>query len=468
MQEINFFDDVYIERTYNLSRSIHRPAPASCVAVLQPSEPWEKLLCCYGSVLFDDSVYKAYYTLWWLDSEPPYSCQAEAIAFASSVDGLHWEKPSLNIVQEVNQGHNNLIHHGMFADQPCVMRLHEPHGDHRYAMIYYGDFAPQGPGVRLCYSSDGIHWNWPGEVVWQTALDRFADDLDFFAADDTLTCHFDPRSGKYVILRKVMQEHGLSGIVERTDWNADPHTLRRSIVRAESSDLHTWENFQVVLAPDRDDPPGVDFHRLSVRPFGDYYLGLLEIHDGRPGNQTVDLDLVFSRDGISWLRPDRKQHYISRGPVGSWNEGVVFAPAEGLCVGPENFVFYGGLQARLNEQSLARCRHGGIGTCRIDPTRLCSLNAPAHQEGLLISRPLRIGKELRLNARVQDGGELCVALFDAEENPLVGYEWDAFDTVSNDAVNVRLTWGQRFTPVEGVCRIGVRLRDADLFSITMY
>ena len=351
MPDIDFFDDEHVEESWNLSRTLHALQPHANNPVLRPTEPWESLLCAYGSVLRDDQQYRAYYTLWWLDPRAPFGCNAEAMAYAFSHDGIHWTKPDLGLIEQVNGGRNNLIHYGRYADQPCVLRLAEVRDDKQYVMLYYGDFPPLGSGVRVCYSSDGIRWEWPGEMLWQTHVDRFASEIDFFAADDTLTCYFDAIARKYVILRKVMQEDGLCPASERKgNWSPDRFRARRVIARAESSDLKTLDDVRIVLAPDRDDPPGVDFHRLCVVPFRQRYLGLLEIHNGIEGVNSVDVELVYSRCGKNWVRVGRWQGpFIPRGSAGTWNEGVVFTPSGGICFDTRTY-----LKSRIPRRRAAR------------------------------------------------------------------------------------------------------------------
>jgi hypothetical protein len=274
IQTLLFFDDEHIDQADGFTRRVHPPKKIAENPVLTSTEEWEGLLCAYGSVIRDEGVFKAYYTIWWLQKRPPYSCQAEGLAYAYSEDGVRWAKPNLGIVKEINGGRNNLIGFGLFADQPCVLRLPEALDMNHYAMAYYGDFPPLGSGVRVCFSRDGIHWNWPGQMAWQTALDTVSSQLNFYAADDTLNFYFHPVSRRFVLVRKVMQrENLLYDSARHKDFVPNREDLTRRIARCESADLIHWTGHRIILSPDSDDPALVDFHRLGVTPYAKDHLG---------------------------------------------------------------------------------------------------------------------------------------------------------------------------------------------------
>jgi predicted GH43/DUF377 family glycosyl hydrolase len=467
MQTLFFFDERLIHKAYKLSRHLHHPRKVEQNPVLTATEDWESLLCTYGSVLHDEGLFKAYYTMWWLQDVPPYSCLAEGLAYAYSHDGIHWIKPHLQIVPEVNGGRNNLIRYGMFADQPCVLRLQEPVQGKRYVMAYYGDFPPLGPGVRICFSEDGVHWDWPGSLVWKTAIDAVADKLDFYAADDTISFYFDPKRRTYVLLRKVMQDTELVHAPKRhADWRPDRERLQRMIARCESDDLIHWREHRVILAPDRDDPPSVDFHRLGVTPYGDHSLGLLEVHDGEPGRNSIAIDLCYSQDGLEWTRPCRRQQpFIANGQAGAWDSGVLFTPPQFVTCGEDLFIFYGGMEARLTAEAMGKCKRYGVGLAKLEKDRFCSLRAPPHESGLLLTQPLAIREYVAINARIDAQGLLQAALCDQESSPIPGFGWTDNDPIRGEPSRALLTWNNRPLPAPGTYRLSIRARAADLFAL---
>lgn len=466
MSRLFFFDDQHIAASFRLSRCLNHPQKVALNPLITATEDWEALLCTYGSVIYDEGLFKAYYTIWWLQSEPPYDCLAEGLAYAYSSDGMHWIKPDLHIVPEVNGGRNNLIRYGMFADQPCVLRLPQAQGDYAYAMAYYGDFAPLGPGVRICFSTDGIHWDWPGTLVWKTAIDAVAHTLDFYAADDTINFYFDPARERYVLLRKVMDPTELLYDPARhAGWQPDPDRLLRMIARCESTDLLHWTDHQTILVPDRDDPPAVDFHRLGVTPYAAGYLGLLEMHNGTPGQDSIALDLVYSADSRNWARPCRTQQpFIANGPADAWDGGVIFTPPQFLVHGEELFFYYGGMQAHLTAESMGKCQRFGVGLATLPKDRLCSLRA-THNPGLLISTPQPLHTGVQINALIADAGTLQVALRSPAGDPLPGFGWEDCDPLGPDLRQAAITWHGRALPDPGTYQIAVRAQAADLYAL---
>lgn len=466
METLELYDDRHIESVYRFHRRLIPPRKAPQNPVLTATEPWESLLCAYGSVLRDEGLFKAYYTMWWLRPEPPHACAAEGLCYAFSEDGIRWTKPELGIVREVNGGRNNLIRYGLFADQPCVLRLLEPRDSHRYVMAYYGDFPPMGPGVRLCYSQDGIRWHWPGELIWQTALDTVSSALPYYAADDTITFHYDPAGRRYVLLRKVMHDAGLApGQRPRTGGAPDPDRLQRRIARCESRDLVHWEGHRVVLAPDADDPPRSDFHRLSAAAAEEGQLGLLEVLDGRAGENAIALHLVWSDDGERWIRPCRPaQPFLPRGEPDAWDSGLVFTTSGSVVHGDEVLFYYGGMQARLEAASMAGCRRFGIGVARADRGRMCCLEAPPDETALLVTRPIEVREDLRVDATVSGGGFLRIGLLGDDCAPIPGFSGEDCCVLQGDLRDVPLAWTGGALCSRRL-RVEVRARGTQLFRL---
>ncbi|MGD2084898.1 MAG: hypothetical protein PVH61_01820 [Candidatus Aminicenantes bacterium] len=467
MQTLFFFDDYFIHRTLKFSRRLNHPVKVPQNPVLTADQHWESLLSTYGSVIHDNGIYKMYYTLWWLKGEPPYSCDAEALAYAYSQDGIHWEKPHLNIIKDVNQGKNNCIGYGKFADQPCVHRMEKEIGGTRYIMAYYGDFPPLGQGIRICDSTDGIHWNWPGNMVWRTPLDEVADTLEFYAADDTMSFYYDPLAQRYVILRKVMQEGDLQGDpLKHRGWQPDKEKLQRIIARCDSSDLLHWENHQILLTPDRDDPPGLDFHRLSCTPYAGQYIGFLETHHSQPGKNTIHLELVYSRDSKHWIRPCRPQQpFINNGAEHAWDSGVIFTTPTFLTTANEILIYYGGMDARLTAPSMGTCQQYGVGLAKLPRDRFCSLRCPEYDTAFLTTTPMAVNKNLAINMTIKPGGFLQAGLEDIQGKPVPGFQWQDCDELSGDRLYQPITWKGK--TISNPCRyqLQIRARGVDIYAL---
>lgn len=71
---------------------------------LELSMPWEGSYCGYPNVFFAEGKWRLYYGCASKDSGGRF-----AIAYAESVDGIHWVRPNLGIVEFKGSKENNLI-----------------------------------------------------------------------------------------------------------------------------------------------------------------------------------------------------------------------------------------------------------------------------------------------------------------------------------------------------------------------
>lgn len=84
----------------------------------------------------------------------------------------------------------------------------------------------------------------------------------------------------------------------------------RVVDRYLSEDGLQFESRQRVVQPDSKDPADQQFYYLSVTHTGQERVGILGHYRCRA--QTMDLELCFSDDGVTWRRPYRKA-WIARG-----------------------------------------------------------------------------------------------------------------------------------------------------------
>lgn len=99
-----FVDDFLIEHT-TLQRAFHRPQYHGANPVLEPDRPWEHTgdghkegpmaMPFSGGVWYDpdDSLFKMWYFADYRDRH---------LCYATSLDGIHWEKPLLDVVEGTN------------------------------------------------------------------------------------------------------------------------------------------------------------------------------------------------------------------------------------------------------------------------------------------------------------------------------------------------------------------------------
>src|SRR5207248_2756818 len=107
---------------------------------------------------------------------------------------------------------------------------------------------------------------------------------------------------------------------------------RRRVNYSESKDLKHWTEPQQILTPDELDTN--DFYGLQVFRYADYFLGQLWIYDDDV-EESIEIELIWSRDGIHWSRHPDRPRFLPRG-----DDYMVIPAQEPVVVGDEMFVYY--------------------------------------------------------------------------------------------------------------------------------
>jgi len=92
---------------------------------------------------------------------------------------------------------------------------------------------------------------------------------------------------------------------------------------------------------------------------------------------------------------------------------------------------------------------------------------PVGQEGEFVTKVLRTGEHLEINAKTRPGGQVRVELLDAESRTLPDFSGTNAASFSGDSVNTRLVWAkgaQAILPRRPV-RLRIKLDQADLFAL---
>ncbi len=161
-----FLDETFIiEKQKNVTRRVCQ-AEKYGPPVLRPDKPWEKYTALiFGSVIFDEE--EKQFKMW-------YYCNGADFAYATSKDGIYWEKPELdlhmyevlktNIIVKHLQWEYNYEIIGVYKD------LKDPDPKRRYKMGFVTLQKPyEGPhsnryrpneraGFGTAYSPDGIRF----------------------------------------------------------------------------------------------------------------------------------------------------------------------------------------------------------------------------------------------------------------------------------------------------------------------
>ena len=139
-----FVDGHLVRRMRGLRRRVQTACKHPLNPVLGPTMPWEGSYCLlYGSVIFDvdEGRWKMWYlTINKLRATPPE--ENTYVCYATSADGLRWDKPRLGIHSYRGRTDNNIVVKNFFQHVPnprldamAVIRCgHETDARRRYKM----------------------------------------------------------------------------------------------------------------------------------------------------------------------------------------------------------------------------------------------------------------------------------------------------------------------------------------------
>lgn len=297
--------------------------PVKKEAVLIADKPWEQGMAHYNNVVFDGEKYRLYYVChpeWVKKNEHTEATEGTTIeilntfvCYAESLDGLHWEKPSLGMCEYNGSKDNNIIlrsidktEPGGFFDNFFVFIDTNPDCDpkKKYKATAYANLY-RFSGYS---SADGINFN----------LEAIFDVPGKF---DTLNvCWWDEKIKKYVSY--VRDFHN---IPENGDLNAGIRDARRT----ESEDFLHWSVPELITFNNTEDYPIYTNQVMRYYRNPDIYIGFPTRYEERPdwsdsfdelcgreerlaqvarvkryGLTVTDCVFMSSRDGLHWDKID--------------------------------------------------------------------------------------------------------------------------------------------------------------------
>ncbi|MEA1952148.1 MAG: hypothetical protein U9N87_12240 [Planctomycetota bacterium] len=448
-----FLDDVRIANRSGVERRIV-PARKLSHPVLEPENPWEgNRVYTYGSVCFNPAIKK--FQMWYMSCPPKGGrdprfkhSSRHLVNYAVSDDGLHWEKPNLNIYRYKGSTKNNIVY---ALDTPSIIfDTEEPDPTKRYKMMGMA----RGPHMTfVAFSSDGIHWReCPHNPMFKTA--------------DTLTWTRNSSTGEYLVYHKMMKD-------------VRGHK-RRSVCLATSRDLRGWTPSKLVMACDETDDswvkePGqrTEFYNMSVFPYGDQFLGVATtfrlaktykkpVPDQSSHDGTIHGQLVHSRDGHTWHRFEDRTPFLPNGPS-AFDAGCIL----GLINTPvihndEIWIYYTAITTghggKMPEKRIT------IGRAAWQLDRFVSLDAE-NEPGTVETVSLKpTGNRLVVNADASKG-QLAVEVCGKDGKTLPGYAVDDCVAMKADELRHSIKWKKHDDlPDDRPVRLRFHLENVSLYS----
>lgn len=282
-------------------------------------KPWENALNnLYPNILWDEQekIFKLWYkcvladkgVIAQMDNPSTVHDVGWYLLYATSKDGLTWDKPKLGLHKFNGSADTNIVARdtpnvGVFKD------LHDADPARRYKMVF--DVGLGKPRMR--FSPDGIHWGDPVEALGFGAKN----------GDTHNNAFWDERSGKYL-------------------WFTKLYLGERLVARLESDDFLHWKNSGLVLRSTLEEGRTHQTYCLPVFRYGNVYLGYAMIYNVGT-DRSVDCELAWSPDSITWHRIAPGTPLIPRGPKGSYDGACIYAMAGPPIVEGQNLmIYYGG------------------------------------------------------------------------------------------------------------------------------
>ncbi len=482
-----FLDDYLIEQmTPGVELRLHSPERREIVMITD--KPWEGNACAYRTVFQDGDRIRMYYAGNHYDlgvkgmiAHPSFLCYAE------SRDGVHWERPDLDLVEYQGSRRNNIVLGGNTIKIPGVEKLlvdhfavyKDPNPDRRpgeeYKMLVLG-----GRALYALGSNDGYHWK---PIRNESVITS-----GYF--DSKNLAFWDPVGKLYRAYFRDFR-NTVTGAQRSQQSKADAgHRYVRDIMTATSTDFIHWS------APKWLEYPGAPDEELYTNQIAPYYraphilmgfpmryqdrgwsgpMRLLPNREHRearsrvsPRYGTAITDALFmsSRDGIHFNRWG--EAFIRPGPLSSnwvygdnnpaWGmietaSGTPGAPKELSLYAVENYW-------RGNGMHLRRF------AIRIDG--FVSVHAPL-RGGEFVTRPITFeGNRLVVNFSTSAAGSIRIELQDGSGQPIPGFSLAETPELFGDSIEYTVPWklGSNLGELAGhPVRLRFVLKDADLYSL---
>jgi len=428
-----FVDLERVEHLENVQQSYHSIEKHPGNPVLRREKPWENETGTWGSVIFDaeEKVFKAWYggTTGILHESEGQKVSANALCYAVSPDGIHWERPNIGRYEVMGTKENNVVldpayHDGRGHWESIVKDPMEANPAKRYKALGWSSYDWNGPlsGIYTMTSPDGTHWNTTAEPIVHFHPRQGTNDLG--PIGDAQALMIDTRQHRYAALLRATPDRKMSV----------------------SSDFVTWTAPQICMKAREGEDNNTLYNHLGF-VYGDQYLGFLSYFARDPLNPLVTVRLISSRDGENWDRPNPEKPLIPVGDIGEFDRfNIRLTGAAPMRVGDQLYIYY---RSTANRHIPYKGKDnttqgGGLGLGFLRADGFASLNAN-YEGGKVVTRPfVTQGKELRVNAKA-DFGKLQVEVIDQQDNPIAGFTRDECEPVHVDSCNATVRWKENAT-----------------------
>ncbi len=510
------FDNVTIPFTQNLYLTMVPASkyPGNPVLAHGPegsTDAWRAQF--YGSIIKVDGKYRMWYCAEDEPNPPPETRPYHYWpAFAESLDGIHWTKPKLGLVEHKGNKENNLL---QFSPQPhfelteplvslVLYEPSDPNPSHRYKMTLYG----------LYYEADDVEYKHPQSTIypyfsadglrWQLATPPPKGDAYTEAeAPIVHNCWFE--LGGFYKFGGLYYVAGQKGGGEK-DWAGeecdvcmpDGKPTGRVMVVHWSNDFVHWSRNDALsfvrygyrsLKENLDEAhePAAVWNRnnVLVAIYGLWH-GVSQAEDPKlVDERRMPLGFLISNDGIHFREPQPDFQFISPGADGEWDQRGLIHGQGFENVGDQTRVYYGTWDPSAERShsiagdpkgsvGLVTLRRDGFGylSVRVLHSRFASRNG-TDEGGMLTTMPIsfpRGANHIWVNASgLGQEAHLRLELLDQLGKGVPGYSGAQGAVVDQEGVAEPVGWSSGQLPAgPGPYRLRIHFEGADRGSIRFY
>jgi hypothetical protein len=465
-----FLDNQMIEVTPGVSRRLHQPKKHPLNPIVR-CDRW-----CEGNdiqpytTMYDkeDKLFKM-----WARTGSDWKSRyleghAAYMLYFTSTDGVHWDKPDLGLMKIAGRRDHNII-----FTSDMVSGTNRPSPHEKSFVVPSQPMTPQGKkaffwgvnkhphprnaserfvalaivqdhrrGAHLVTSPDGIHWSCASVPFWQTP-----NDVSGKGDDCLMHLIYDEAKQKWVIYRRVIPECSERLIANESDRERKAvDRYYRSYAYAESDDLREWKHHRFILSMDADDPADTELYQFGCHKIGPIYVGYMSVYYVRR-EQSIDIHLATSRDGINFTRVCRGEPFIPSGALGYYDYmAMACSQPQPIVVDDTVYVYYAAANfphsvdvAHSDPETLK----GGAALATFKRDRFASLETSQRDPGpcRVVTKPFTVRhSKLFLNAATWMKGSIRVEALSRDWQPIPGFTEPQSRSTSGDALDFPVRW----------------------------
>jgi hypothetical protein len=421
-----FIDELLIGSKTNINLTMN-PAVKTHELNVVADNPWEELELGWVNVLEDGGVYKMWYGCESIGDGARQDTESEMeksrvvdLCYATSEDGIKWEKPTLGLVEFRGSKQNNIVKRNFFG----TVFLDPKRIDGNYYKLA-GSRRPN-KGLEIFTSPDGLRWE---PLKDQPVLSK-----GYFDTQNQI--FWDEAINAYVTF-----------VRRWVDFSATRVPLCcRKVGRSVSPNLVTWPQPEIVYGHDDQDPVESDPYNSAVVKYPgapNVYLMFPSAYyhiPNRKNDGPLDIQLATSRDGIKWQRIQRAP-YVRLGIEGAFDDGSIYMAVGMFIKGPEVWMYYTGYDFLHGLLDLKQPPRAGV-ISRVVQRLDGFVSADAsYGGGSLTTVPIVFeGRELSLNLDTGALGETRVEILDENNRVVPGFSAIDSDPINGNYIARTVTW----------------------------